>query len=142
MGGYWVPRQNIFCTNSSSQKSITHKQTTMKEDSIAEMNRVIAVFDGWECYEDRAGIWFKKEGLIECLHPKLQELRYHSDWQSLMPVWHKFRDLRFEREKHSFVFSTERQYIGTMIAYHGIEEAHQALYNAICWYNTTINKES
>lgn len=62
------------------------------EPTIEQMNETIALFMGYEKYEDRYGIWFKKEGLIKSLHPKLQSLRYHSSWDQLMPVVKKIYD--------------------------------------------------
>lgn len=60
-----------------------------EEITIQQQNSDIAIFMGYERYEDDDGIWFKKEGLITCMHPKLQELNYHSSWNQLMPVVEK-----------------------------------------------------
>lgn len=59
------------------------------EKTIQEMNEAIALFEGYERYEDRYGIWFKKEGMIKALHPKLQSLKYHESWEWLMKVIEK-----------------------------------------------------
>lgn len=66
--------------------------------TIVQRNECIAIFEGYEKYEDQSGIWFKKEGLIKALHPKLQELNYHSSWDALLPVVLKAKALYLNYE--------------------------------------------
>lgn len=61
--------------------------------TIAQVNETIALFMGHERYEDQSGVWFKREGLIMCMHPRLQDLQYHSDWSWLMPVVDKIESM-------------------------------------------------
>lgn len=65
------------------------------DTTIQEQNSDIAVFMGYERYEDSYGTWFKKEGLIKCMHPKLEDLKYHSSWDALMEVVEKIRQKHF-----------------------------------------------
>lgn len=105
------------------------------EPSIEQMNRMIAEFMGYEQYEDEYGIWFKREGLIKCLHPKLQSLAYHTKWDDLMPVWESFRDLTFSEVKDQMTHSDLKFFISQSICYWGINNAHKRLYDAIQWLN-------
>lgn len=120
-------------------------KTTNTVPSTADMNRVIALFDGYEEYEDGGGTWFKKEGLIMCMHPKLENLKYHTDYNWLMSAWVKFRDSQsvvFEKGnmKSNELFMYYTSTIGSMILYKNIEVAHKALYDAIVWYNSLNTK--
>lgn len=75
------------------------------EPTKDEMNEVIAFFDGYEKYEDENGIWFKKEGLIKCLHPKLQDLKYHTSWDALMPVVEKIETPEIDPKAQTIIRS-------------------------------------
>lgn len=111
------------------------------------MNEAIAVFDGWERYEDRYGIWFKREGLIKCLHPKLQELKYHTSWEALMPVGKKIRDLLNDMQKkrpphtacHGDLIEVD---IHCAVSDYDIVNAHKHMYTFITWYNEYQQKQN
>lgn len=62
------------------------EKTLTESERIAEGNELIAVFMGYERYEDNYGVWFKTEELIISMHPKLEDLKYHTSWDWLMPV--------------------------------------------------------
>lgn len=126
------------------QNQLTKEQfkamTQNKEVSIADMNSTIAEFMGYERYEDTAGIWFKKEGLIKCLHPKLQELCFHSDWNQFHSAWQKFRDLKIDSSRDQRSHSIHKDSISRQMTYGTIEAAHLILWDGITWYNSTLKK--
>jgi hypothetical protein len=72
------------------------KIMTVKEEvkDIASGNEVIARWMGLESYQDsRYGkLWPDPLGT----HHTEFSLQYNTDWRWLMPVWYKFRDLKFE----------------------------------------------
>jgi len=111
------------------------------------MNEVIAVFDRWERYEDRYGIWFKRDGLIKCLHPKLQDLQYHTSWSALMPVGKKIRDLLADMQKkrpphtacHGDLIEVD---IHCAVSDYDIVNAHKNMYIFITWYNEYQQKQN
>jgi hypothetical protein len=70
-------------------------EQVITEQKITESNELIAIFMGYERYEDSGGIWFKKEGMIICMHPKLEDLKYHSSWDWLMPVVEKISTIHY-----------------------------------------------
>lgn len=106
------------------------------QPSIDQMNEIIALFMGYEKYEDKYGIWFKIEGLIKCLHPKLQDLNFHRSWDLLMPVWVKFRNL-VNDNKH--VLESNRRLDSLSWYLYCANEPktfHERMYYAIQWYNS------
>lgn len=68
-------------------------------------------------------------------------LKYNCNWSWLMPVWYKFRDLKFEIEPHLSRHSNHKNLIGRQILYGSIGDTHIAAFNALCWYNKTIKSE-
>lgn len=111
------------------------------EPTIDVMNEAIALFDGYERYEDKFGMWFKREGLIKCLHPKLQELKYHTSWSWLMPVWVRFRDLDFRgNAPRRWNHENHKERIVNCLISGTIGECHEAMYNGIKWYQK-INQQ-
>lgn len=104
------------------------------EATIDQMNEVIALFIGLERYEDQYGIWFKREGLIKCMHPKLQELAYHTSWDALMPVVEKIAKiisiLEAPKNDELDAFKIIRRPI-----YVAISTIHNDVYQFITWYN-------
>jgi hypothetical protein len=112
--------------------------TQSNEPTIDQMNEAIALFMGYERYEDHSGIWFKRIGMIKCMHPKLQELNYHTSWDWLMPVWKQLTErvaALTEEGDYPADFST----IMDMYAYHceqvDITAAHDIVYKGIQWFN-------
>lgn len=122
-----------------------------KEPTIRQMNEAIALFMGYERYEDKYGIWFKKEGLIKCLHHKLQDLQYHASWDWLMPVVGKIEKMewcvRVENWPKKFKSPYKELYSVWMwldpedcpeiqtYSDSKIEAVHNAVYQFITWYN-------
>ena len=98
-----------------------------------ENNKIIAEFMGM--HEDKGGFlrygkeWYEKT--------KAEALVYDSDYNDLMSVWFKFRDLKFELKqvKQRGNFAVFCQAIAFAICYESIEKAHELLSNGIKWYN-------
>jgi hypothetical protein len=67
----------------------------------------------------------------------LPPMKYHTDWNSLMDSWFKFRDLKLKgsinRNKHREL----KDIISNAICYGSKETAFINLIKAIKWYNTT-----
>jgi hypothetical protein len=110
--------------------------TVYKEhDLIDDNNELIALFDGWELVERDNVYCFTKNG-YRLYH---YELGYHSNWSFLIPVWYKFKDLRFENVGHQLEHSNFKTNIAYSICYRNIESAFQSIVSGIQWYNS-INK--
>ena len=108
---------------------------TKKQKLIDDSNELIAIFDGWELVEEDMVQKFKKNGFW--LYNS--ELRYHSKWDYLIPIWYKFRDLRIEDLKAEIEHSGFKLNISYCICYRDIDSAFQAIVSGIQWYNS-INK--
>lgn len=104
------------------------------QPSVDQMNEVIALFIGYEKYEDKQGIWFKMNGLIKCLHPKLQELNFHRSWDLLMPILAKIKYIAnaidMPRE-----FISRWKPIENELRNINIINTHYCAYKFIQWYN-------
>ncbi len=105
---------------------------TEEEKLIDDNNELIVIFDGWELTERNKTTCFVKNG-YRLYH---YELRYHNRWDLLMPIWVKFRNLKFEVIQEQFEHSEFRQNIAHLICYSTIESAHQAVVSGIQWYNS------
>jgi hypothetical protein len=105
---------------------------TKKQKLIDDSNELIAIFDGWELVEEDMVQRFKKNGYW--LYNS--ELRYHSKWDYLIPIWHKFRDLIFEDEKNEHNHSNFKYNISYRICYGTINDAFISIVSAIQWYNS------
>lgn len=113
------------------------------EPTTDQINETIALFMGYERYEDKYGIWFKTEGLITCLHRKLQDLNYHTSWDALMPV---VRKIKYDnnsaiRMESNGIADSIMPYIKAMqpmnralINAH-LQSAYEGVYKFITWYN-------
>ena len=61
--------------------------------------------------------------------------RYEKSWDLLMPVWYKFRDLKFDEETPMKLHLNYVTRLAQDIAYGTIEEVHHNIHIAIQWYN-------
>ncbi len=86
-----------------------------------EKTRLIAEFDGWD-YENMSDY-------------RRRQFSTSYDW--LIPVWHKFRDLRFEDLKHEFSHSNIKNMIRQELTIGTAWDLFNELAEAIEWYNTT-----
>lgn len=67
----------------------------------------------------------------------LPSMKYHSNWNWLMPAWYRFVDLRFADVMHQFKHSELKTIVGYAILYGDIDLAFTNLVEAIKWYNST-----
>lgn len=61
---------------------------------------------------------------------------YSNDYNLLMRVWVKFRDLNIENNAE---YSDKKKFLAHLLAFHKISDFHRWLYDAITWYNQ-LNK--
>lgn len=63
-------------------------------------------------------------------------VKYHTSYDWLIPVWVKFRELRFDDVEHQFKHSELKSLIGWMLVNGTIETTFTELGKAIEWYNS------
>jgi len=114
----------------------------MSKLTTEQKNEVIAVFmGGVKQIIPEGGLHGYKEGtvlwcfLFSDIPDPLTYLEYHSDWSWLMPVWHRFVDLKFTTPKQQFEHSELKEIIGRSILYNIIERAFDNLFEGVQWYN-------
>lgn len=61
------------------------------------------------------------------------EINYHKSWDDLMPVWYKFRDLKFDDFAQT-AFNNYCARIAHALAYEDIQNVHYKLTLGIKWY--------
>lgn len=111
---------------------MTEQEYTERNELIDNNNELIAIYEGWELIEREGIQCFIKYG-YRLYH---YELRYNTDWAKLIPIWQKFRDLRFEGVHEQFEHSEFKQNIAHRICYGTIETAYQSIVSGIQWYNS------
>jgi hypothetical protein len=101
------------------------------EPTIEQKNEAIALFMGGIAvqFRERYITWGRKETM------PVNELKYHSSWDWIHPVWVKFRDLKFTEETPMKLHLNYMARLAQDIAYGTIEEFHHNLHIAIQWYN-------
>ena len=67
----------------------------------------------------------------------IDDLEYHSSWDWIMPVWYKFRDLKFNEETASKLHLNYVARLAQGLAYGTIEEFFHNMQIAIKWHNKT-----
>lgn len=119
----------------------------MEKEEILKGNKLIAEFMGFELSDTFSPAlpphYINKEG--ETLTGYIDtELKYHSRWDDwLMPVWHKFRDLRFKDETKSKLHANYVARLAQDLAYGTISELFNNIQIAIKWYNQqSINQNT
>lgn len=90
----------------------------MTEDKTITDNEVIARFMGYFNWEDST------------------YGNYDKDWNRLMPVWYKFRDLKFNAGDSIREHSRYKRAMELLIPNEGISETFSALVEAVKWYNS------
>jgi hypothetical protein len=114
-----------------------------REMTHEEKTRLIAEFDGWEfvpSHKDYPNGCFviDSPSTIFPNEPRTHEdFGYSTEYDCLMPVWHKFRGLRIESVKDQFIKSEKNENIRFALINGNIEGLFNALAEAIEWYNTT-----
>lgn len=102
------------------QELIDMKNKNIKQKKILEGNKLIAEFMDLKFHPSAATI-----------------LCYHLDWNQLMPVWVKFRDLEIDEEMFPD-YDTLCIGIKYSMAHGTIEEFFEEVVKAVKWYNETI----
>ena len=97
-----------------------------------DSNELIAIFDGWELVDENNAQAFEKNGRWLYHY----QLNYNVDWNHLINVWYKFRDLRIEDLKAEIEHSNFKLNISYCICYRDIDSAFQSIVSAIQWYNS------
>ncbi len=113
----------------------------MAPEEIIISNELIAEFMGLKPYnDDRYGILYTNP--VDKRTPMTEEgLRYHSSWDWLMPVVHKFRHNLTETHYLTFDEECTKQHIehkksiNLMLSLGGIEEVFKVLIDGIKWHN-------
>lgn len=117
------------------------------EKEILEGNKLIAIFMGGkllmnniynfpvsfgykESYDEGGYIGSGKSSVWD-----IDEMEYHTSWDWLMPVWYKFRDLKFTEETPQKLHNNYVARLAQDIAYGTIEEFFHNIQIAINWYN-------
>lgn len=108
-------------------------------------NAIIADFIGKRITRDLPGDKQQWQlPMCEGYYPSTETLEFHKRWERLMPVWYKFRDLKFEGVA-KLIFIARKAKVEDAILNSGPSpsEACKLLAEGIRWYNsTTQNKES
>lgn len=68
---------------------------------------------------------------------EVDEIKYHTSFDWIMPVWYKVRDLKFTDVKTQLEHSSIKVSIDYRICYGTIDELFVEIFTAIQWYNTT-----
>lgn len=108
-------------------------------------NEVIAAFSGWTRLQTEYDVFFNDQGkpcTLDNWTFHLNHLDFHSNWQRLMPVWYKFRDLEGFQFDDDHTAHCEK--IGDSIVFGGPSpsEACKLLAEGIRWYNSTTQNKS
>lgn len=107
----------------------------MTSQEIIEGNKLIGWFD--EKYKSANPI--TKGTMTDAIwNQYLSEkgwYEYHTSWDWLMPVWYKFRDLKFISPKLQFEHSEYKDSISRVICYQDIQVAFNEMVIAIKWHN-------
>lgn len=112
----------------------------MTPQQITE-TKTIAEFMGYEYHNDYPILF--PEGyyqLDELIANKylVQQFKYHTSWDWLMPVWEKFKNLDVNNEKEKVNHVDLKGAIRFKITERPIQEAFSAIANAIKWYNEIV----
>ncbi len=120
------------------------------QEEIIESNKILAEFEGYKYYPhpNKDAGWRKEGGHIKLgrkyyLARTHKDLRYHSDYNDLMRVWFKFKnlDLKLDNNRHQFLIQDHKGYIDLishLITTTSINCVCGRLVEAIKWYNDNI----
>jgi hypothetical protein len=105
----------------------------MTQEEIIQGNKLIADFMGYpEC-----GLKNKDPYYYAMKHAyKNGNMRYHTSWDWLMPVWVKFRDVTFSDSSVSALHTNYIARLAQVLAYETIDMFYFRLIPAIQWHNT------
>jgi len=100
----------------------------MSEITTQDKNVIIARFEGRK--------WLGKYTIDNYgpgTHMEYPELKYHSDWSWLIPVFHKVREIAFELRENQ---KSNQLYfrLNDQVLYGTIHDVHFHIYQYIEWY--------
>jgi len=119
-------------------------------DSIIEGNKILAEFEGYKYYPhpNKDAGWRKEKGHLKIgkgyyLARTHKDLKYHLDYNDLMRIWFKFKnlDLKLDINKHQFLIQDYTDYIEDIshcIPKYNIDYVFGRLVEAVKWYNEKI----
>lgn len=116
----------------------------MSYEEALESNKSIAQFMGAEIRMGYAYPYeycdFKDENGITNETVRVDNLKYNTSWDWLMPVWIKFRDYGFgiDEETKQKLHTNYVARLAQDIAYGTLEEVYHNLSIAINWLNTQV----
>lgn len=112
-----------------------------KENGVELSNRLIAEFMGYDYHK---GLFIHREAKTPIGNTiKPDELKYHSSYDWLRPVFDKWNDLpRFEDSSIESLKNNYTARIAHEIAYGTCERAAEIMATAIQWYNTQTTTPS
>jgi len=103
-------------------------------------NCLMATFMGWTSNKAKH---FKVPNKIEFqfdasdgyIMKHSSNLDFHKYWNWMMPVWYKFRDLKFDEETKNKLHTNYVARLAQDLAYGTLAEFHHNIQIAIKWYN-------
>lgn len=114
----------------------------MEKEEIIEGDKLLSEFDGWKFIRE---VKLKKQTLPfyrkfnsegRCIHSGIYEVpSYNKNWEGLMSVWFKFRDLKFKKTEDQIKHAHHQQEVSYAICYEE-KNAAKKLAQAIKWYNS------
>lgn len=137
----WIAEEKSMCNECGLYFKPMGKNTPMaSEPTIADKNRTICEFTGWEFKQDGA-VWVKVyyEGRLMWADDDkfvkkvlAVEFNYHEDWNKLMRVWFKIQTLGADM---GISFKKFHEAFHAGIDHRSIEKCHKAVHQFITWYN-------
>jgi hypothetical protein len=98
-----------------------------------EDTKIILEFMGFELFKTNDTWMYQEDDHLWYLY----NCHYHDDYSDLMPVWHKFRDLKFTQKRHEIGHSTHKDFCSHAITYKPIDDAFVQIAYACKWANLT-----
>lgn len=115
----------------------------MDKNKIIEGNKLIAIFDDLVLHTDDpeyGEVFYHKGDKYKINRYPIHELKYHSSWDWLMPIWKKLGSLLYARKED---FTKEQYQQANIYTVHiltafrevNIESAFNWISETIQWYN-------
>lgn len=114
----------------------------MKATTTEEKNKVLAEFMGESIIMQKSSVGnFLIPMRFDNVHHRgYTACKYHSSYDWLMPVWHKFRDLE-TKGMEKMIHCDYVEKLESAILWHPITEAFDLLVEAVEWYNSINDKK-
>lgn len=116
----------------------------MNEPTTDQMNEAVALFMGGIYCQHPDQIFFNDRHMGYKLSIgwwNVNNLKYHSSWDWVHPVWEKFRDLTpFKKSHQRWNHERHKDIISLALSHGTIEMVHESLYKGIKWFNKVNNQ--